>query len=164
MIFKFCLMGVVLSLLPLSTSYSEDKLTQGLGFAAGYISGAGMSYKVHTPSRLCLQFTGGVWKTKKRLNYDLGFLLQRTLHRTGIIRFYILTGGGYFRQREKKWDKDLSKNRWKDHQDLNTGFGLGIEVVKSSRIGVAIDGEFTYFTKRDEILFLPEAALHYYFK
>jgi len=162
--FKYSLMGVVLSFLLYSTSYSEEELSQGLGFAAGYISGLGISYKVHTPGKLCLQFTGGVWKTKKKLSYDLGFLLQRTLHRTENIRFYILTGVGYFHRREKKWDEGLKKNRWEDHTDLNTGFGLGIEVIRYSRIGVGIDGEFTYFPDDDQILFLPEVALHYYFK
>jgi len=164
MIFKFSLMGVALSLFILSVSSSEEELTQGLGFAVGYISGVGMSYKVHTPGKFCLQFTAGVWKTKKKLSYDLGFLLQRTLHRTEIIRFYVLSGVGYFRQRERRWDENLKRKLWKNNRALNTGFGLGIEVVKSSRIGVAVDGEFTYFTKNDEILFLPEAALHYYFK
>jgi len=57
--FKYSLMGVVLSFLLYSTSYSEEELSQGLGFAAGYISGLGISYKVHTPGKLCLQFTGG---------------------------------------------------------------------------------------------------------
>jgi len=75
-----------------------------------------------------------------------------------------LTGVGYFHRREKKWDEGLKKNRWEDHTDLNTGFGLGIEVIRYSRIGVGIDGEFTYFSDDDHILFLPEVALHYYFK
>ncbi len=164
MIFKYSVIGVVLSFLFFSISRSEEELKEGLGFAVGYISGVGISYKVHTPANLCLQFTGGIWKTKKKLNYNFGFLLQRTLHRTEYIRFYILTGVGYFHRREKKSDEEKKRYRWKDHRDLNTGFGLGIEVIRKARIGVGIDGEFTYFTTKEEVFFLPQVALHYYFR
>lgn len=132
--FKYSLMGVVLSLLLFFTSHSEEELKQGLGFAAGYISAVGISYKVHTPGKLCLQFTGGVWKTKKKLSYDLGLLLQRTLHRTEVIRFYILTGVGYFHQREKKWDEGLRKDYWKGHRDLNTKSTLKVRVSQPTPI------------------------------
>jgi len=167
-----------------------DVPRKGLGFAAGAISGLGLSYKQHLPNLYVPQVAFGVLKYEDELDINLGFALQRTFHATDLVRFYGITGLSFFWERDE-WDEwvydrmggseHLGKAK-ETERKFNTGIGIGIEVLLWKRIGVAVDGEYTVmFRSRDfsspnpesyyggttgdetEIRFLPQIAAHYYF-
>jgi hypothetical protein len=177
----------------------QDYPKRGLGFAAGAISGVGLSYK-HYLDRYVTQGTFGLRKTQSEFDVDAGVVLQRTLHTTLLsgeplkigglslrTRFYGVTGLGYFRERNE-WKEYDYRVRPENppllgiHREVrttyHTGLGVGMEFIIFQRVGIAIDGAYTFsFKSIDttpppqpiyeeeglEIQFLPQVAAHYYF-
>ncbi|MBI4530494.1 MAG: hypothetical protein HY709_03140 [Candidatus Latescibacteria bacterium] len=171
---------------------------QGLGFAAGAISGIGLSYKHYLDDRYVTQGTFGLRKTQSEFDVDAGFVLQRTLHTTLLsgksleigglslrTRFYGVTGLGYFRERNEWKEYDYGRPEPQllvIHREVrttyHTGLGIGMEFIIFQRVGIAIDGAYTFSFKSVnmtayprynngeeglEIQFLPQIAAHYYF-
>lgn len=167
-----------------------DVPRKGLGFAAGAISGIGLSYKQHLPNLFVPQVAFGVLKYENEFDINLGLALQRTFHATDLVRFYGITGLALFWERNEwdEWVYDrmgggeyIGKSKETDRR-INTGIGIGIEVLLWKRIGLAVDGEYTVIFRstdfsspnpdsyygdqtgdKTEVRFYPQAAAHYYF-
>ena len=165
-----------------------DVPRKGLGFAAGAMSGIGLSYKQHLPNLYVPQVAFGILKYEEDFNVNVGLALQRTFHATDLVRFYAITGLSLFWDREE-WDeyvydrmggRERVGKRRETETRYNTGIGIGVEVLLWKRIGVAVDGEYTFTFKSSEISspnpdyedrtedtteirFLPQVAAHYYF-
>ena len=166
-----------------------DVPRKGLGFAAGAISGIGLSYKQHLPNLFVPQVAFGVLKYENEFDINLGLALQRTFHATDLVRFYGITGLAFFWERNEwdEWVHDgytserVGKAKETDRR-INTGIGIGIEVLLWKRIGIAVDGEYTVIFRstdfsspnpdayygdqtgdKTEVRFFPQVAAHYYF-
>jgi opacity protein-like surface antigen len=135
------------------------RFEQGIGFAAGAISGSGLSYIYHSDGPLSYQFTGGLWKNRDDLSYDAGFLLRRSVHETRNTRLYLAAGLALYEERTKDAavDKTTVDTHW------NTGAGLGLQFFVWGCVGVSLDGDFTFFLNDDKIWFMPQAAFQYHF-
>lgn len=143
---------------------------RGLGFAAGSMSGIGLSYKQHS-GHWAGQVAGGLRKTTSEFDVNLGAVLQRTLHLTTITgdalkidglalktRFYGLTGLGYFRGRQEYDVFDYRSTpliRIGAHTEvtstLHTGAGIGMEFMVFQRVGIAMDGVYDFGFKSIDV-------------
>jgi hypothetical protein len=199
----FLLLGSLIQSVYAGDEGSSGYPKRGLGFAAGEISGFGLSYKQHL-NHYVTQGTFGLKKNESEFDVNAGFMIQRTFHTTvltgdslkiaGLVlrtRFYAVTGLGYFRERRewKEYDyqvrPDPNPPLLGIHREVRTsyrtGAGIGMEFIVYRRVGIAIDGEYTFsFKSVDitgpnqpgqmyngeeglEIEFLPQIAAHYYF-
>jgi len=140
---------------------------QGVGFAAGFYSGAGLSYIFHFDGPWSVQTAGGIWKTGSSFDYDIGVLIRRTLQETRNTRLYACTGLALFEERDTYDEFIPESGRTREvtsvNTNWNTGLGLGIQFFLSNRIGVSLDGGFAFFLNDDKILFLPQGAIQYHF-
>jgi opacity protein-like surface antigen len=138
------------------------RFEQGIGFAAGAMSGSGLSYIYHSDGPWSFQGTGGVWKRPEKLNYNIGVMLRRTLNETRRTRLYLCTGLALYESRHDVMDAAGRKITEVDTH-WNTGFGVGVQFFLWDRVGVSLDGDFTFFLNDDQILFLPQGAFQYHF-
>jgi hypothetical protein len=125
--------------------------------AVGAISGSGLSYIFHSDGPWSYQITGGVWKQKEDTDYNAGLLVRRTLEESRNTRFYALVGGALYEGREEKQGGTEVRTHW------NTGFGVGVQFFLWNRVGVSVDGDFTFLLNDESIFFLPQVAAQYHF-
>jgi hypothetical protein len=138
------------------------RFEQGVGFAAGAMSGSGLSYIYHSDGPWSFQGTGGIWKTSGRLDYDFGVMLRRTLSETRRSRLYLCSGLALYESRRDATD-DTGRSITEVNTHWNTGLGVGVQFFLWDRVGVSLDGDFTFFLNDDQILFLPQGAFQYHF-
>jgi len=156
----------VFSILALKSAYGQvnvstpnqakrlDKSVFGLGFAAGMLSGAGLSFRHHVPERFSYQITGGIIKVEDDLSYNIGFEPQFDLVNGQTTRFFALVGLGYY------YSGKPSPNEVKG--PFRLGAGIGIEWNVSGGFHITIAGAFLY-SSDGNILPLPQCGAHYYF-
>lgn len=125
----------------------------GLGVAAGYSSGVGISFRSHLPSKSSLQGVFGIIKTQSTLYMSIGAEYQYDLVRGNLTRFFAVGSTGYF-------------YRGSDRNEVNGPFrfggGIGAEFNLRESIHLTIAGQFVYASNHT-VLPLPQVALHYYF-
>jgi hypothetical protein len=127
----------------------------GIGLNGGMVSGIGLSFRHHLPSRFSYQIVGGVIKTDEHLHYSVGTEAQFDFMYSDFTRVFAAGGAGYF------YSGSSSSN------DLESPFrmGLGVGVEHLFGENLALGGEllFTFFSD-GTILPLPQASMHYYFR
>lgn len=130
------------------------KTVYGLGFAVGFGTGLGVSFRHHFPSELSYQIVGGIIKVDTKLQYDLGAEAQYDLIRGGKTRFFVAGGFGYFYSGESG-SNNLSG-------PFRIALGVGGEFSNIRMVHITLEGMFTYFSDGN-ILPLPQVSAHYYF-
>lgn len=137
----------------LSRAESMGRSVYGLGFAAGYASGVGISFRSHLPSKSSVQGVFGIIKTSSTLYMSLGAEYQYDLVRGNQTRFFAVGSTGYF-------------YRGSDRNEVNgpfrIGAGIGAEFNLREAIHVTLAGQFVYASNHT-VLPLPQLAIHYYF-
>lgn len=127
----------------------------GIGLNGGLVSGIGLSFRHHLPSRFSYQIVGGIIKTDANVHYNVGTEVQFDFMYSDLTRIFAAGGAGYF------YSGSSSSN------DLRSPFrmGLGVGLERLFGENLAIGGEvlFTFFSD-GTILPLPQASMHYYFR
>jgi hypothetical protein len=126
----------------------------GLGFATGYVSGFGLSFRHHLAAPFSYQLVGGIIKIDEKLYYNIGSELQYDLSRGETTRFYACGGMGYFYSGESG-NNDLDG-------PFRAGLGIGVEKSRIEAFSFSADLMFSYFSD-GTVLPLPQVGVHYYF-
>ncbi|MCU0453697.1 MAG: hypothetical protein MUE68_08550 [Bacteroidetes bacterium] len=137
----------------LSRAEGMGRSVYGLGLAAGYSSGVGISFRSHLPSKSSVQGIFGIIKTSSTLYMSVGAEYQYDLVRGNQTRFFAVGSTGYF-------------YRGSDRNEVNgpfrVGAGIGAEFNLREAIHLTVAGQFVYASNHT-VLPLPQVALHYYF-
>jgi opacity protein-like surface antigen len=156
------LASIVLTPLPAAAvrdwNRTDDPMEGALGLHVGKIGGVGLAYKYPLKWWLYVQTAGGIWHTNANKRHNIGFQVHYLLRQDDRLRLYLTMGAGYFYHKkvEDKQPDEVSEN-W------NTGFGVGVELLRGDRMSVQIEGDFTHEGEDNDILFLPQVAAFYYF-
>jgi len=154
----------------LSDSAPLPPVAHGLGFAAGPISGVGLSYKVLFHKTIALQVAGGYYSDGDDFRWALpGAEIQWILSREGKLAFYTCAAVSYDYERDVDYDylyNPLDGN-WSDVEDVEVtertcaGAGIGLELLLLNRLSLTTEG--VYYYRTDETAgFLLQVGLHYY--
>jgi len=136
----------------------DDPLTGALGLHLGKIGGVGLAYKYPPIWWLNFQVAGGIWHTGNQQRHNVGFQFQYLLRQDHKLRIYTTVGAGYF------YHKELHDDRADDLSEYwNTGFGVGVEFLRSERISVQVEGDFTHEGDDDDFIFFPQVGVFFYF-
>jgi len=136
-------------------SYAEGlgKTVYGLGVAAGWASGVGVSFRAHLPSKSSFQGVFGIIKTSDKLSMSLGTEYQYDLVRGSATRFYVAPAVSYFY---------YGNGRNEVSGPFRVGLGAGGEFNIRESLHLSLEGMFVFFSD-GRVIPLPQAALHYYF-
>ena len=155
----------------------------GMGFAAGAITGLGISYRRHLANKWGFQFTGIPWASSSSYFVSIGANFMRTLHATKKTRFMAIGGvSSYLRGNYSiDWDRcDYSKpqepgeeyvdpcagleEQWNRNNTINIGVGIGMEFSLGQNIGLAIELPVVLMLGNDIGIYpIPSVSLIYYF-
>jgi len=159
-----CALGLLIALIPtrsfsqvstsgLTRAESMGRSVYGLGMAAGYASGVGISFRSHLPSKSSVQGVFGIIKTPSTLYMSIGGEYQYDLVRGNLTRFFAVGSTGYFY-------RGSGSNQV--NGPFRIGAGIGAEFNLREAIHVTFEGQFVY-ASNNTILPLPQVAVHYYF-
>ncbi len=126
----------------------------GLGLAAGFASGFGLSFRHHLPGFFSYQIIAGVIKVDKETDYNVGGELQFDIMRGDISRFFADVAMGYF------YSGDKGRNKLDG--PYREGLGFGWEWMTVGPMNFTTELLFTNFSD-GTILPLPQFSAHYYF-
>lgn len=161
-----CLLAIALaaaliSLLPADAAAvrdwnrSDDPMRGALGLHLGKVGGVGLAYKYPTAWWLYLQVAGGIWHSGGDERHNVGAELQYLLRQDDHLRLYLAAGAAWFHHRDGE-EAEAEDN-------LNTGFGVGVELLQWDRISLQIEGDFTHEGRDGDIVFFPQAGIFFYF-
>ena len=155
----------------------------GMGFAAGAITGLGISYRRHLANKWGYQFTGIPWASSSSYFVSLGANFMKTLHATKRTRFMAIGGvSTYLRGNYSiDWERcDYSKpiepgeeyvdpcaglqEQWNRNNTINIGVGIGMEFSLGQNIGLAIELPVVLMLGNEIGIYpIPSISLIYYF-
>ena len=175
---------------PEETTFGEDDgddeidlRRSGMGFAAGAITGLGISYRRHLANKWGYQFTGIPWASSSNYFLSIGANFMRTLHATERTRFMAIGGvSGYLRGNYGiDWEQcDYTRpvepteeyvdpcagvpETWTRNNTINVGVGIGMEFSLGANIGLAIELPVVLMFGSDFGIYpIPSVSLIYYF-
>jgi hypothetical protein len=134
---------------------TDDPMHGALGLHLGKVGGVGLAYKYPVVWWLYLQMAGGIWHSGGHERHNLGGELQYVLRQDDRLRLYLAGGAAWFHHRQRETDRTT------DH--VNTGFGVGVELLHWSRVSLQIEGDFTREGEDGDIIFFPQVGLFFYF-
>jgi hypothetical protein len=137
----------------LSNAEGLGKPVYGLGFAAGWGSGVGISFRSHLPSKVSAQGVFGIIKTSDKLYLSLGGELQYDLVRGNATRVFGAGALSYFYN--GSGSNEVSG-------PFRIGAGVGGEFQIQQALHVTVEGLFVFFSD-GRVIPLPQIAAHYYF-
>ncbi|MHB8079289.1 MAG: hypothetical protein ACYDIE_08550 [Candidatus Krumholzibacteriia bacterium] len=141
---------------------TDDPLLDGVGLHAGKIGGVGLSFKFPLRWWLYGQATGGIWHTADNKRHNAGFEVQYLLRQDRTLRLFVAGGLGYFYHQERQavlGGDDLVTTR----HSLNTGFGIGAEMLRSERFSVQVEADFTHEGRDGSVTVFPQVGAYFYF-
>jgi hypothetical protein len=137
----------------LSNAEGLTKTVYGLGFAAGWASGVGVSFRAHLPSKSSLQGVFGIIKTANKLSMSIGGEYQYDLVLNNTTRFFVGPAISYFYN--GSGGNEVSG-------PFRVGAGIGGEFQLGGSLHITAEGMFVFFSD-GRVIPLPQIALHYYF-
>lgn len=159
------LLLAVLAAVPASAgdwNRTDDPLLDGVGLHAGKIGGVGLSFKFPLQWWLYGQATGGIWHTADNKRHNAGFEVQYLLRQDRTLRLYLAGGIAYFYHQERQpvvGGDELVTTR----HSWNTGFGVGAEMLRSERLSIQIEADFTHEGRDGSVTVFPQAGAYFYF-
>ena len=151
-------------------AFDPDR-NQSIGVTAGLASGAGVSYQEILPT--AWGFRGALfgWKLGDSSFIDIGASGLRILSDDGIRRIYLIAGTSFWRWSDEETvptfddegnvigERELTETK----RSWGIGAGVGIEMPLATRTTFSIEGLFTYWSRSEAFLPLPQASIHYQF-
>ncbi len=137
----------------LSAAKSLGQPVYGLGFAAGWASGVGISFRSHLPSKSSIQGVFGIMKPADRLLMSIGCEYQYDLVRDNKTRFYVGSAIAYFYNGSGSNETSAP---------FRIGAGAGGEFQVKDALHVSVGAMFVFFSD-GRVIPLPQIAAHYYF-
>lgn len=128
-IFLFTFLGAQ-QVSPPQQQKNDKTFKHALGFAAGFTSGYGLSYRF-MPKKVGVQITVAPFSSEDITQYSLGFAVLGKLAETRVSDFFIYGSTHYF-YREKHHDSWNLNEPIK--RQINTGLGIGIEFKAGDRV------------------------------
>lgn len=153
----------------------------GLGFGGGWTSGVGIAYRQHFANHWGLQVAAVPYDDDTSTFISGGANAFYTLHKSGILRFYVLGGGAVFHNATygQDWEKcDYTDPNavcdpdyeWTKETLVNAGVGIGLEFRFLGNLAIAIEAPISVSFKADRdgfgydrVAYWPNGALVYYF-
>ena len=141
--------------------YSSTNFHHGIGAAAGFVTGYGLSYRFLTPEN-AWQITFAPYITSSFNVISLGFALIHTLYEADITDLFMYTGV-HTLYNDSVYDKN---NNPRTSIRINVGIGPGIRfkifqhVIFDIMFGYAVYNEID---NPSSVNFTEEAGLFYYF-
>jgi len=126
----------------------------GIGISVGPVSGIGLSFRHHLPTRFSYQVTGGIIKVDDKLSYAVGGEAQFDFTRKESERFFLVLAAGYY------YSGSAGENELQGPGRL--GLGVGAEVSLGGQVHASGELLFSYFSDGN-VLPLPQIGVHYYF-
>ncbi len=140
---------------------TDDVMAGAVGLHAGKIGGLGLAYKYPVLWWLYAQAAGGIWNTSANKRHNVGFEFQYILRQDTTKRLYLAAGVGYFQHR-KRIDSNGNQETFETSKTWNSGFGVGIELLRGERVSVQIEGDFTHESDDGDFIFLPQVGVFLY--
>ena len=131
----------------------DDPLCEAIGVHAGLMSGTGLAYKFPVKWWLYGQVAGGIWNTDSDKRHNIGFEAQYILRQDSTYRLFLATGIGHYYHKDHGVTKD----------NLNTGFGVGLEHLRTDRISLQAELNFTYRGDEEDMRIYPQVGVFFYF-
>jgi len=138
-----------------------DPLLSAVGLHYGRIGGHGLAFRLPLKWWLYFQAAGGLWHTADHKQHDLGFELNYILRQDQTLRLYLAAGAGWFYDR-KMTGTNNGIDVWEEHSHWNSGFGVGVELLRGRRWSVQIEGDFMHDGKSGDTKVTPQFGVYYY--
>ncbi len=156
---------VFLAVVPASArdwNRTDDPLLDAVGLHAGKIGGVGLSFKFPLQWWLYGQATGGIWHTADNKRHNAGFEVQYILRQDRALRVFVAGGLAYFYHQERQpvlgGDDQVTTRH-----SLNTGFGVGVEMLRSERFALQVEADFTHEGGDGSVTVFPQVGAYFYF-
>lgn len=131
----------------------DDPLYEALGVHLGMMSGTGLAYKFPVKWWLYGQVAGGIWNSSNDKRHNIGFESQYILRQDQRHRLFISAGFGHYYHKEDGRTKD----------NLNAGFGVGLESLRWERASIQVELNFTYRGDEEDMRLYPQVGAFFYF-
>lgn len=141
----------------------DDPMQGAVGLHLGEIGGYGLAYRYPAVWWLYFQAAGAIWNTEDNKRHNVGLMLMYLLRQDSRLRIYTGGGAGYFYHKERQGENPDGSTRWTTSTHWNYGFGVGVEWLQGGRLSFQVDGNFTYQGDSEDIIFLPQVGVFYYF-
>lgn len=135
----------------------DDPMQGALGLHLGKVGGVGLAYKYPPVWWLYLQVAGGIWHSGGDDRHNLGAELQYLLRQDDRLRVYLAAGAAWFHHAR---DTDAGE---RVDDDLNVGFGVGVEWLQWDRVSLQIEGDFTHEGDDGDFIVFPQVGIFFYF-
>ena len=142
---------------PEKTRYSHN-----LGFAAGFSTGYGLSYRF-TPNRFGLQATFAPYTDSDQTRISAGLTFLYFLFQAGKSALFLYQGNHVM---HRSYDAYVSygspAERMHETESVH-GLGIGMEFIFGQRVGLNLMGGYALYDDPEGIGFTGEAGLYYKF-
>ena len=144
---------------------------QGIGVGAGAASGAGLFYQEILRSGYGYRGALALWKKGDFSFVNVGASGLRVLTDDGRRRIWLVASAAYWRSSEEETEEEFDaagnvvlERIFDDVDDTwALGLGVGIELPLGDRVGLALEGVFTYWDDTGDLLPLPQIGVLYQF-
>jgi len=149
----------------------DTERNQGIGVGAGAASGAGFFYQEILRSGYGYRGALALWKKGDFSFINFGASGLRVLTDDGRRRIWLVASAAYWRSSDEEIEEifdavgNLVAERVFDDVDDTwaLGLGVGIELPLGDRVGLSLEGVFTYLEDTGDLLPLPQIGLLYQF-
>ena len=164
------LLALILSTLVVQYAQGEDVApTLGIGAAFAPIGGHGFSLRKMPETGFGFQMGTIFWKTSNDAYFNVGGELLYILKHTRLTAFYVPVGIGfsYLSQLQYRYDPSLP-NQNEEYREKTThisgGAGLGFAARPQSWEDIWFSLDLVMVAEDNDILPLPQFAIHYFFR
>ncbi len=138
-----------------------DPLLSAVGLHYGRIGGHGLAFRLPVKWWLYVQAAGGLWHTGDHKQHNLGLELNYILRQDQTLRLYLAAGAGWFYDKEKTGTEN-GLDLWNQDSHWNTGFGVGVEMLRGRRWSVQAEGNFMHDGRSGDTKVAPQLGVYYY--
>jgi len=150
-----------------STSNFRNTYQHSLGFAAGFTTGYGLSYR-YMPARFGVQVTFAPYHDGETDRFSTGLALFYTLVQGKTSNLFLYQGTHYYYHSSLQYARDFDPNFPNRMERItenyvNAGVGVGIEIIMAKRIGLNLMSGYAAYDNFNKLNITGEAGLYYKF-
>jgi hypothetical protein len=149
-------------------SIKTKPFKHGLGVAAGFSTGYGLSYRLF-PNKFGIQLAFAPYMDDYESYYSFGFTFLYKIIETEFTNLFVYQGNHFYYSKYKSFDYTYMYPNYTFNQveivnkNWNNGIGLGIEFTILKRVSLNLMGGYAAYKNFKNIGFTGETALFFKF-